>query len=404
VILSDPGDIRVEYDVIENYDPMNPYKEIDNSKTDIRSDLYYPTWMDMMPLYGFGEAEDPSTGAIVGLAGKGLAGEMDAQAEGWWEAIGVPAFPDASNSSSQERIMLDPLGGPDRNPYLTAEVEVYEQSSGDLLASTTATVPVSFGGCCNCHLQLAADNGLDPNPLNSFTLMGQLHGRDSGIDFADTAVLDPNGDGVPGPVRCSVCHWDPAMGESSPPGGYVNVTTGADLPVSQYSFSDVLHRWHVENSTVLSYEPDLATDCYECHPSNNVMCYRGHHTNKTLNGSSDNVWCTDCHGDLHQRIAEGQLDNPWSEATLPKCQDCHSATGENGVLAHTFGGSFLKSMSHKNDTILCSTCHGSPHALNPSTLAKDNEQNIALQGLPNPIGKCSTCHTNKKDSYSKPAH
>jgi hypothetical protein len=360
--------------------------------------------MSVMEDYGFPPPEDPSTGAIQGLTGKGLAGEMDAQAEGWWEAIGVPAFPDSLNSSSQERIMVDPLGGPDRNPYLTAEIEVYERSSGALLASTQATVPVSFGGCCNCHLQLAADNGLPAEPDDSFALMGQLHARDSGINFADPAVLDPNDDGAPGPVRCSVCHWDPAMGESSPPGGYVNASTGADLQVSQYSFSDVLHRWHVENSAVLSYNPDLATDCYECHPSNQVMCYRGHHTGKTIGQDNHSVWCTDCHGDLLQRVAEGQLANPWSEATLPTCQNCHSATGENGVLTHTFGGSFLKSMSHKNDRILCSTCHGAPHALNPSTLAKDNEQNLALQGLPNPIGKCSTCHTNKKDSYSKPAH
>jgi hypothetical protein len=404
VVLSDPTDIRVEYDVIENYDDFNPYKEDDQSKTDIRVDGYYATWMSVMEDYGFPPPEDPSTGAIQGLTGKGLAGEMDAQAEGWWEAIGVPAFPDYLNSSSQERIMVDPLGGPDRNPYLTAEIEVYEQSSGALLASTQATVPVSFGGCCNCHLQLAADSGLDPTPDQSFGLMGQLHARDSGINFADPAVLDPNGDGAPGPVRCSVCHWDPAMGESSPPGGYVNATTGADLQVSQYSFSDVLHRWHVENSAVLGYNPDLATDCYECHPSNQVMCYRGHHTGKTIGQDNHAVWCTDCHGDLLQRVAEGQLANPWSEATLPACQNCHSATGENGVLTHTFGGSFLKSMSHKNDGILCSTCHGAPHALNPSTLAKDNEQNLALQGLPDPIGKCSTCHTNKKDSYSKPAH
>jgi hypothetical protein len=415
VVLSDPSDIRVEYDVIENYDDFNPYKEDDLSKSDIRTDSYYATWMSVMEDYGFGPPEDSNTGAIRGLAGKGLAGEMDAQPEGWWEAVGVPAFPDYLNSSNQERIMVDPLGGPDRNPYLTAEIEVYEQSSGALLASTTANVPVSFGGCCNCHLQLAADNGLEPRPDTSFGLMGQLHaedapyfdqnaGADIGINFADPAVLDPNNDGVPGPVRCSVCHWDPAMGESSPPGGYVNATTGVDLPISQYSFSDVLHRWHVENSAVLAYNQDLATDCYECHPSDQVMCYRGHHTNKTLTGGTDNVWCTDCHGDLHQRVAEGQLANPWSESTLPMCQNCHSSTGENGVLAHTFGGSFLKSMSHKNDKILCSTCHGSPHALNPSTLAKDNQQNLALQGLANPIGKCSTCHTNKKDSYSKPAH
>jgi hypothetical protein len=336
-----------------------------------------------------------------------LAGEMHAESEGWWEIIGVPAFPDAHNSSNPEYIMVDALGGPNRNPYLTAEVEVYEQSSGALLASTSATVPVSFGGCCSCHLQLTADNGLDPNPDNSFNLMGELHARDTvdayppnGINFA---LLDPDGDGVTGPIRCSVCHWDPAMGEGAAPGGYVDVDGTTPLPTSQYSFSDVLHRWHVENSVVQSYNPDLATDCYECHPSNNVMCYRGHHTNKTLGADNHDVWCTDCHGDLHERAAEGQLDNPWSEATLPRCQDCHSSTGETSNL-HAFGGSFLKSMSHKNDTLLCSTCHGAPHALNPSNLAKDNEQNLALQGLANPIGKCSVCHTNKKDSYSKPAH
>lgn len=180
--------------------------------------------------------------------------------------------------------------------------------------------------------------------------------------------------------------------------------------MSQYSFSDVLHRWHVENTEVLSYNPDLATDCYECHPSNEVMCYRGHHTLKDGSGPEGELWCTDCHGDLHQRVAEGQLANPWSETTLPTCQDCHSATGENNML-HAFGGSFLKSMSHKNDTILCSTCHGAPHALNPSTLAKDNVQNTSLQDqfvgptqAEHAIGVCKVCHTNKKDSYSKPAH
>ncbi|MEN8207297.1 MAG: hypothetical protein ABFS24_15010 [Pseudomonadota bacterium] len=409
VVLSDPTDIRVEYDVLENHDVFNSYKPDDPSKTDLSTDFYYSTWMEMMPEYGFGLARvddgGPNHGAIRGLTGAMLAGEMDAQVEGWWEVIGVPAFPDAHNSSNPEYIMVDPLGGPDRNPYLTGEVNVYEQSSGDLLASTTTTVPTSFGGCCSCHLALAdATPGYTPDPESSFDLMADLHERDSGINFGDPAVLDPNNDGVPGPVRCSVCHWDPAMGETSPPGGYVNATTGEALPISQYSFSDVLHRWHVENTEVLSYNPDLATDCYECHPSNEVNCYRGHHTLKTLGQDNHAVWCTDCHGDLHERVAEGQLANPWSEATLPRCQDCHSATGENEVLHHTFGGSFLKSMSHKNDTILCSTCHGAPHALNPSTLAKDNIQNQALQGMDNPIGKCSVCHTNKKDGYSKPAH
>ncbi len=425
VILADSNDIRVEYDVIENYDMFNDYKNHDNPGTDLSTDFYFSTWMDMQPRYGLGsprrdDPEDPNFGAIQGVGGAMLAGEMHAEPEGWWEIIGVPAFPDAHNSTSPEYIMVDPLGGPNRNPYLTAEVEVFEQSSNILLASTTTTVPVSFGGCCGCHLDLTADNGMDPNPDNSFNLMGTLHERDSGINFA---VLDPDGDGVTGPVRCSVCHWDPAMGERYPgeathPGGVVDPDTGEQLPPggyedpdnagqylpkSQFTFSDVLHRWHVENTQVLSYNPDLATDCYECHPSNNVMCYRGHHTKKTTGTDNHDVWCTDCHGDLHERVAENQLDQPWQESTLPRCQDCHSATGETAHL-DAFGGSYLKSMAHKNDSILCSTCHGAPHALYPSNLAKDNEQNIALQGTTNPIGNCAVCHSNKKDAYSKPGH
>lgn len=112
--------------------------------------------------------------------------------------------------------------------------------------------------------------------------MGQLHERDNGINIAQ---IDPDGDGTPGPIRCPQCHLDPAMGESTPPGytGY---------PTSMYTFSDVLHRWHVENSTVLTYDPDLANNCYTCHPGNGVNCDRGHHTNKTIGRKQDQhlVW------------------------------------------------------------------------------------------------------------------
>ena len=411
LVLADPNDIRVEYNIVENDD--------DFLKT---QDTYYPTWIKMMPRYGFGPAIDPADGKIQGLTGSKLAGEMAAEPEGWWEAVGVPAFPDESNASTtQQKIMIDPLGGPDRNPYLTGNIKVYEQASGALLAQTNITVPVSFGGCCDCHLDLAENTpGYGRDPESSFALMGFLHARDSGINFADPAVLNPDketeileGEPVtPGPVRCSVCHWDPAMGESAAPGGYVNATTGDPLPTSQYSFSDVLHRWHVENPIVTAppYDPDLATNCYQCHPSNEVNCYRGQHINQTIGQDNHAVWCTDCHGDLYQRVAEGQMQDPWSEATLPKCGDCHQATGENGALS-AFGGSFLKSMAHKSDAILCSTCHGSPHALNPSTLAKDNQQNINLQQAfvgaeqgAHAIGVCDVCHVGRSTTYGKPNH
>lgn len=385
LVLAD-STLRVDYNIVENTDAS------------LLADPYYQSWIEFAPTLfpGFVPVVD---GVVQGLAGKGLHGEMDAQAEGWYEAVGIPAYPDVSNNSAtQQKIMTDPLGGPNRNPFLTGNVKVYNSTTNELLAETNTTVPTAFGGCCGCHTDLAAAQGYPGTPEGSFDLMGDLHARNGGIDFADPAVLDPNHDGIPGPIRCSQCHLDPAMGESVAP-GYPGLAT------SQYTFSDVLHRWHVENTAVLAMDPDLANNCYACHPGNNVNCYRGHHTNKTIGTRKDAhpVWCSDCHGDLNQRVAENQMADPWSAATLPTCTKCHSNTGENNVLS-AFGGPFLKSMSHKSDKVLCSTCHGEPHGLNPSTLAKDNQQNLRLQNDTRAIGVCNVCHVGRSDSFGVPMH
>jgi hypothetical protein len=398
VVLDDPDDIRVEYDVVEN------------TEASLRADPYYSKWMEMMPKYGFGPAEN-AQGQIQGLTGATLDGEMHAKTgEGWWEVVGVPVFPDVSdNSAPADKVMIDALGpnNPNRNPYLSVNVNVYDQSNDALLATTQTVAPVAFGGCCNCHLDVTTNNtGIqNPTPKDSFEEMGRLHSLNgSGINIAQ---IDPDGDDVPGPVRCSACHLDPAMGESSPPGGYTDMNTDAQLSVSQYTFSDVLHRGHLENPNAVAMDPDLAVNCYNCHPGNGVNCYRGHHVNKS--GAEGTMWCTDCHGDLHQRVAEGQLEQPWSDATLPACEDCHRNTGELGPDDGTYlhmgvFGRYLNSRGHKNDKILCSTCHGAPHALYPSNLAKDNQQMLNLQGLTNPIGVCDTCHTGKNSQYRTPQH
>jgi len=363
------------------------YSMVENTDESLKNDPYYSTWLENMPKYGFGSGVN-SEGRVQGLTGATLSGQMTAEPEGWWEVVGVPAYPDISgNSSDADKIMTDPLGGGNRNPYPTAKIEVFDSNTGQKLAETTAIVPVAFGGCCSCHLQVTEDHGLIPDPANSFALMGQLHARDSGINFAE---IDPDGDGTPGPIRCSACHLDPAMGETVAP-GYPGLAT------SQYTFSDVLHRWHVQNPAVLEYNQNLATDCYACHPGNNVGCFRGVHADKGM-------WCTDCHGDLNQRVEEGQLQKPWSADTLPKCNDCHQETNEGGGFLNIFGGAFLNSMGHVDNKILCSSCHGSPHSLYPSLLSKDNEQPMAIQGSESPIGNCSVCHTNGDNSWSVPIH
>jgi hypothetical protein len=430
VVLDDPNDIRVEYDTVEN------------TEESLRADPYYQTWMEMMPKYGFGPAEN-AQGLIQGLTGATLDGEMEAKTgEGWWEVIGVPLFPDVSdNSSLADKVMIDALGqdNPNRNPYLSVNVNVYDQSNDNLLASATTVAPVAFGGCCNCHLTVAENHGRpNPTPLDSFQVMGQLHEERSavpadnthpGIPGINIALIDPDGDGKPGPVRCSSCHLDPAMGESTPPGmlstaeatkGQLMTDPNTDEPyrVSDFTFSDVLHRGHLENPAALAMDPNLAQNCYNCHPGNGVNCYRGHHATEIGTATLPDgtqverpvIWCTDCHGDLHQRVAEGQMEQPWSEATLPACEDCHRNTGElspdDSTYLHTgIFGRYLNSRGHKNDKILCSTCHGAPHALYPSNLAKDNHQIEVLQlGLASPIGICDVCHTGKSSTWRVPQH
>jgi hypothetical protein len=253
-----------------------------------------------------------------------------------------------------------------------------------------------------------------------------MHGRNSsGINIA---MIDPDGDGVGGPVRCSWCHWDPAMGEAAAPGwpaGTKLLPGAGTLKKSVYSFSDVLHRFHTQDPLVLTtaYDPNIAKNCYDCHPGNNVNCYRGAHV-KTNTG----IWCTDCHGDQNQRVAAGQLTQPWKTSTLPSCIGpasgitsafpCHASRDVGGRTYPTtpeLFGKFINSRGHKG-SIRCQTCHGEAHAEAPSAMALDNVQLQTLQGavagVTYPTGKdssyalgaCQFCHPGKSTTWQKPPH
>ena len=96
--------------------------------------------------------------------------------------------------------------------------------------------------------------------------------------------------------------------------------------------------------------------------------------------------CQDCHGsvaNVGQTIANGR--QPWLQE--PSCgqSGCHGsnyATETNTLYRNSRGHSGL----------YCSACHGSPHAIQPTTQPNDNVQNIALQGWAGTLKKCSVCH------------
>ncbi len=394
------------------------YSLVENTDAILKADPYFSSWITNAPKLFPGFAPVNAQGNVVGLTGKKLADTMnyDATAFGW-VAAGIPAYPVTTGDVTKD-IMTDPLGGPKRDPFITANVYL-KNSTGAVLGQTSTVVPVAFGGCCTCHIPLAQQNGYPATPAGSFAYLGKLHGLNaSKVDFS---YIDPDGDGTGGPIRCSWCHLDPAMGESVAPGvpaGYRILPgatfTAADVKVSPRTFSDVLHKYHTQNAKVLTqFDANIAKNCYDCHPGNGVNCYRGSHKGKTA------IWCTDCHGDLNQRVATNQLIKPWDQTTLPSCYNpspgitsafpCHSSTTYPTFTQNPgLFGKYLNARGHVDKT-LCTTCHGQPHAEQPSTMSLDNVQNATLQGDPNytfPAGKdktyalgvCAVCHVGRTAS------
>lgn len=416
IVVNDPNEISVEYLVRENYyDPGgNP-----NDGYNLAFDSQYLDWLDSA------ESHFPGSGISrsnpVGLAGFGLNGHMEpkvltsspGQAK-YWVAEGVPAYPPINN---QDFDFIGPFGTK-RKAYLHYDVTVKSATTGDVLATTSTTLPVAFGGCCNCHQEVAVNggyvkNGGQPDPYDVFQSMMDGHKRDTGVDILALAggTYDAQGHltGLATPVRCSKCHSDLAVGgDGALDQNWVDFA-GQSGHNTISPFSKVLHKFHAESSEVTTYyDADIAKNCYQCHPGGSAAldCYRGHHVNKTIGkGSSAHlIWCTDCHGDLNERVSSGQLENPWHYSTLPACNECHIKNAEQLVGEPAIFGKFLGSSGHKNGQILCPTCHGAPHALQPSLKAIDNEQNISLQGSAQTLGKCDVCHIGKSSQIGLPNH
>jgi hypothetical protein len=394
------------------------YSIAEETTAQLQADPYFSQWITYSPKL-FPGFKPIVNGVAMGIAGYGITGTATYNSTSMsWNAVGIPAYPVTTGDPTKD-IMTDPLGGPNRDPYLTANITVKNSSTGAIIGTTSTVVPVAFGGCCGCHLKLAGANGYPQTPAGSFTYMGIMHSKNSsGINIA---LIDPDGDGVGGPVRCSWCHWDPAMGEAAAPGwpaGTKTLPGAGTLKKSVYSFSDVLHRFHVKDALVTSstYDPNIAKNCYDCHPGNNVNCYRGIHKSKTL-------WCTDCHGDLNQRVATGQMTQPWQESTLPSCYNlakgvtstfaCHAAVPQTTWNPGLFGYFINGRGGMGSKKVLCESCHGSAHGESPSTLALDNVENAAIHDMFSttfPAGKdktyalgtCKMCHTNEGNNVWSP--
>jgi len=222
-------------------------------------------------------------------------------------------------------------------PYQNALV-IARDLQGAELARSRPVIPVSVEMNCvtaGCH--------------SSEQAILNAHEREAGFD--------PNAR----PVLCAGCHASPALG-----------TTG----IAEAGF--LSFRMHDQHKFLDETMPGPA-GCNMCHPGPQTQCLRG--TMATDFG----MVCQDCHGDLQQvsDSIEHQGRTPWLDE--PACRTCHTPQYGEPV-----GQLYRFSTGHGG--LMCSACHGSPHAIFPSREAADNINNIDLQGHAGTLRDCTVCH------------
>jgi hypothetical protein len=187
----------------------------------------------------------------------------------------------------------------------------------------------------------------------------------AGCHTSETQILHEH-EAVPGynpdapPILCASCHADPALG-----------TTG--IPEARY-FSERMH----DNHKFMDEEIPGLTGCYKCHPGPATRCLRGKMSQQW------GLICQDCHGNMNTvstSIETGRT--PWAEE--PACRTCHTDRFGEPV-----GQLYRNSAGHGG--VMCSACHGSPHAEFTSREARDNANNVALQGSAGVLSDCTVCH------------
>jgi hypothetical protein len=114
--------------------------------------------------------------------------------------------------------------------------------------------------------------------------------------------------------------------------------------------------------------------------------------------------CESCHtGDALSNLAgetgvvvnsvdsSGNVDNIRLRQTYKTDPNVDTVIASNKRFAEGDGTLYRNSLGHGG--VACEACHGSTHAIWPTTSANDNQTAITLQGHSGTITECAVCHT-----------
>ncbi len=341
----------------------------------------------------------------------------------WFEASGIPITPIDDNMNA--------------NYFPMIKVKALD-SSGKVIASSTAVLPVSSEINCNtCHASVTGSAAakpaagwvnLAPNSEEDWRLnILRLHDQKN-VGATYTTLLTQKGYGTSletsarnngKPVLCDSCHNSNALavwGIKGMPGVVSNMTAA-------------MHNRHA-NVTLPGASQTLNSiatrdSCYNCHPGKKTQCLRGAMGNAVDTNGKHTMECQACHGSMTtvgNKAREGWFD-------MPTCQSCHH-DGTRETVAINPDGTFkswadtrfasnpdtpakgwtLFRYSKGHSNVQCEACHNSTHAEftdKPSAngnQVNDNRAAINAQGYAAAIRECTVCHTTMPNTVTGGPH
>ncbi|MBL8756157.1 MAG: hypothetical protein JNK15_22880 [Planctomycetes bacterium] len=401
--LAATGSYSVTYQAVA--DPNGSINRTSIGKTDF--------WQHAHALFGANLVPDQG---LAGFRMPGLANTPQnmpffAAASGY-KAEGVPITP------------YDDAGH--MNPYPLLRL-VARNAAGTQIAATDIVVPVSAEmACVSCHGSGGNPSARPPSGwlygpaatddrLNIVALHDARHLGNPVYTAALAAVgysaqgLLHTATALQQPVLCASCHGSNALGTQGQP-GCSKMTAAMHTAHADARLADGRRLDDVQDRT----------SCYTCHPGAATRCLRGA-MGKAIGADGEPMMsCQDCHGSM------SQVGNPARVGWLdePNCQSCHTGDAASNAGALRFTNVFdtpghfrttpnprfatapnvpqtgfsLYRFSHGHGGLQCSACHGSPHAIWPSSEANDNLQSVATQGHVGTVVECSACHSNLEDN------